>query len=148
MANRREGPDRGVSGRPGSLPWREDPVILGRMRDGQRWRASGLSAPEIAQKLDVHVSVVYEDRNRLIELVKEEAANAVEQHILNLRQQANEIKDALEGTDRRSLNVGQLRGLLRQIEMDIAKLDGSLIERRETKVDADGLTFTLNLTGP
>ena|SRR5215472_4325503 len=147
MANGRTGPARGVSGRPGELPWDQDQVILERMQEGARLRSHGLTPPEIGLKLGISRTQVYEDRNRLLELRKQQALSAVDEHIENLRQQALEIRQALEGTDRRSMNVGQLRGLLRQIEMDIAKLDGSLVDRRETKLDADGVTFTLNLTG-
>jgi len=140
-------PKKGVHGNPGQLPWQEDPDILARMQEGARLRSHGLTAPEIALKLGIGRTQVFEDRNRLLELRKEEAKDAVQHHIENLQQQAAEIRQALASTDTRSLNVGQLRGLLRQIEMDIAKLDGSLIERKETKLEADGVTFTLNLTG-
>ena len=140
-------PRKGVSGNPGQLPWQEDPEILARMQEGARLRSHGLTAPEIALKLGIGRSVVYEDRERLLELRREEAKDAVQQHIENLQQQAAEIREVLKDTNRQSLNIGQLRSLLRQIEMDIAKLDGSLVERKETKLEADGLTFTLNLAG-
>ena len=147
MSNGRTGPSRGSSGNPGQLPWQEDPDILARMQEGARLRSHGLTAPEIALKLGIGRTQVFEDRKNLLELRKEEAKDAVQHHIENLQQQAAEIREVLKDTNRQSLNVGQLRGLLRQIEMDIAKLDGSLIERKETKLEADGVTFTLNLTG-
>jgi hypothetical protein len=147
MADGQPNPTKGVQGNPGQLGWQEDPAILARMQEGARLRSHGLTAPEIALKLGIARSMVYEDRNRLLKLRKEEAKDAVQHHIENLQQQAAEIRKALDSTDTRSLNVGQLRGLLRQIEMDCAKLDGSLVERKETKLDADGVTFTLNLTG-
>lgn len=145
MTNARTGPSRGTAGRPGALPWDEDGHILERMQEGAKLRSQGLTSPEIAVQLGISRTQVYEDRNRLLALRKEQAVEAVDEHIENLRQQQREIIKALQGTDRRSLNVGQLRGLLRQIEMDVAKLDGSLVERKETKLDAEGLTFTLNL---
>jgi hypothetical protein len=115
------------------------------MQEGAKLRSRGLTGPEVALRQGIDLSVVYDDRNRLVELRGEQATAAVDEHIENLRQQQREIVAALEDTDSRSLNVGQLRGLLRAIEMDIAKLDGSLIERREDKVQLDGTTFTLNL---
>lgn len=145
MANHRTGHTRSEHGRQGNLPWQKDQVILDRMQEGAKLRAQGLTGPEIALRQGIDLSVIYDDRKRLLELRKEAAVDAVEEHIENLRQQQREIVQALERLDRRSANVSHLRSLLRQIEMDIAKLDGSLIERKETKVDAEGLTFTLNL---
>src|SRR5579859_6922906 len=112
MANRTTGPERGEHGRHGQRPWRETPDILARMQEGARLRSHGLTGPQIALQLGISVPVVYEDRDRLLELRREQASAAVDEHIENLRQQAAEIRRDLEGTDRRSLNVGQLRGLL------------------------------------
>lgn len=133
MASEQKDPKKGTQGNPGQLPWQEDPDILARMQEGARLRSHGLTAPEIALELGIGRTQVYEDRNRLLELRKEQAVAAADEHIENLRQQAVEVRAALADTDTRSLNVGQLRGLLRQIEMDIAKLDGSLVDRKEVK---------------
>lgn len=131
MANRTTGPERGERGRTGQRPWQEDPAILERMQEGAKLRSQGQTAPEIALLQKVHISVVYEDRKRLLELRTSEAKEALEEHIENLRQQQREVIQTLSKTDRRSVNVAPLHGLLRQIEMDIAKLDGSLVDRRE-----------------
>lgn len=135
------------SGRLSVVPWREDPEILGRLEQVARAMAGGKSMAHAARELGMPYTSLVEDWHRILELQAERAPNALNEHIASLRQQQQDIIAALEGTDKRSLNVGQLRSLLRQIEMDIAKLDGSLVERRESKLEAEGVTFTLNLTG-
>ena len=152
-------PKKGVQGNPGQVPWQEDPDILARMQEGARLRAQGLTGAEIALRQGIGRTQVYEDRKNLLELRKEQALAASDEHIENLRQRIAEldrigqqVKQMLDDTDQRSLNRGALAAQLRQIEkdkasieMDIAKLDGSLVEKRETKLEADGVTFTLNL---
>lgn len=137
------------------LSWRQDQNILGRMRAGWDLMCQGLTRAEIGFRLGISVETVSQDRANMQELFAEERdANAdvvrasVEEHITNLRQLWTKVHEMLTSTDRKSLNRGALVGQLRAIEMDIAKLDGSLVERKEVKGDLEGVTFTLNIKPP
>jgi hypothetical protein len=139
MANHRTGRARGYSGQKGgshTIAWRQDQVILARIGQVRELRARKLTYLEIAATLEISADTVKEDLSRGIELAKDEAADALQIHLDALNQLAREIRSRLEATGNQSLNVGQLYGQLRQIEMDIAKLDGSLIDRQRLDVEA------------
>jgi hypothetical protein len=151
MPNNRTGHTRSESGRPGNLPWQKDQLILDRMQEGAKLRAQGLTGPEIALRQGIDLSVIYDDRKRLLELRKEAGIDATDEHIENLRQQQREAHGDLERTDFRSVNRASLRSLIRQYEIDIAKLDGSYVERKEVKGEirtVQSLLNTLEGNGP
>jgi DNA-binding transcriptional MerR regulator len=136
MANLRTGHTRGYRGQKGGahqIPWREDRDILARIAQVRRLRSHGLTVPEIALRLEVSPDTVKDDFNRDKELAAENATDAREEHIGNLRELWRMTHDLLKDTDAKSLNKSALVGQLRQIEMDIAKLDGSQIDRSEVE---------------
>lgn len=116
-------------------------------------RAKRLTRPEIALIQGVSIETVKEDRARLLELRKSEAVGAVDAHIEQLQALADQIQAKLDGGPVEVVRTGptgkeytvevedraQLLRELRQIEMDIAKLDGSLVERREDKHEISNL---------
>jgi len=75
------------------------------------------------------------DLARLRDLRREEAIEAVEEHVQNLQALKRRAYELLDGTDSRSLNRSAILGVLRQIEMDIARLDGSLLGRVRDDVE-------------
>lgn len=147
MANHTTGQRRGQSGRPGSRPWHEDPEILARIERVGRLKAAGHTNPTIAIQTGTSVETVKADWAHLRELRRESAVSALEEHLENLRSIKQMIHGLIEDTDNRSLNIGQLVSQLRQIELDIAKLDGSYVQR--TELSANGpVTFTLKINEP
>ena len=116
-------------------------------------RARGLSAPEIALRLAVSTSTVREDARRLLELRAEDARSALERHLENLTELQRRLHrelDALviEETDEGELRVreqserARLFAEIRQVEMAMARLDGSLKERI---VHSGDVSFTLDI---
>src|SRR5579863_356494 len=136
MANHTTGSARGYRGQKGgahTLPWRENRDILARIATVRRLKSQGLSNPEIALRLNVNAATVWEDTQRDKELAAESVTDAREEHIGNLRELWRMTHDLLKDTDAKSLNKSALVGQLRQIEMDIAKLDGSQVDRSEVE---------------
>ncbi len=132
MANARTGSARGYRGQKGgshTLPWRQDREILARIAQVRRLKSHGLNVPEIALRLEVSTETVYADLVRDRELAAENVTDAREEHLTNLRELWQQTHELLEATGNQSLNKSALVGQLRQIEMDIAKLDGSLVDR-------------------
>lgn len=113
------------------LPWREDPEIIARMQEVAELRAAGNSLPMVARKLGLAVSTVYEHWDRWLELVRERAESKAGEHVVQLEALKARIVRELDDAGRQSLNRSALIAQLRQVEMDIAKLDGSLVERKE-----------------
>ena len=120
-------------GEVGQRPWREDPDILKRVEQVWDLSAEGNKPPLIATQLGIALSTVYEDLDRYVELYQERAESKVAERVSNLEALKRRILRQLQSTGSQSLNVGQLLNLLRQVEMDIAKLEGSLVERKEVK---------------
>ncbi len=153
MANPRTGRTKGYAGQRGGahqIPWREDREILARIAQVRRLRAQHLTIPETAQRLGVSTTTVSDDIQRDRELAVEDARDARDLHVANLHEQAKEQRGEIERIERllaetseRSLNVSGLVGQiqaarreLRALEMDAAKLDGSLVERQKVDVEA------------
>lgn len=160
MANARTGRAKGESGRPGQLPWQQDPEILQRIRRVVELRSNGRTLAEVAAELDVSLETAKADWARLKELRKEEAVDALEQHIETLQRLKAQLHAELdrlvvytdrEGDERVSDRQERARiyESIRKVEMDIARLDGSLVERKElTGKDGAPLTFTLEIPKP
>jgi len=132
MSNPRTGSTKGYRGQKGGshqIPWRDDREILARIGQVRRLKSQGLTAPEIALRLNVSRETVFSDLQRDRELAAESATDAREEHLANLRELWRHTYELLAQTGNQSLNKSALVGQLRQIEMDIAKLDGSLVDR-------------------
>ena len=132
MANTTTGRARGYRGQKGgahTLPWRENHEILARIPQVRRLKAKGLTMFEVGQRLGISEETVKLDLGRDKELAAENASDAREEHIGNLRELWRQTHELLEATGNQSLNKSALVGQLRQIETDIAKLDGSFVER-------------------
>lgn len=153
MANLRTGHTKGYRGQKGGahqIPWRQDQEILRRIAEASRLRSEQLRTPEIAARLGVSEYTVLADLQHDLELQREGAETARERHIANLEQQSRghheelaRIEALLQETSERSLNVSGLvsariacRREIRQIELDIGKYDGSLVERQRVEVEA------------
>lgn len=147
MANTRTGIARGTRGRRRSLRWDSDPEVLGRMASGERLRAQGLTRAEIAVHLAVSQHTVSKDLARLIDSRRAAGFEAVDDHIASLMALKRRAWEMLESgpvlvpyTDpsgktkyKEVEDRSALLAQLRSIEMDIAKLDGSLVQRTEVK---------------
>ena len=136
---------KGQRGKPGQVPWREDKAILDRMEEVADLRMGGKSYPAIALALSVSLATAHADWQRWKELYAERVEDRTEEHVANLEALKRKVLALIDDTANNSLNKSALVAQLRAIEMDMAKLDGSLVERKETKLEAEGLTFTLNL---
>jgi hypothetical protein len=145
MANKRTGVSRGTHARHGTLGWRDDPEIMDRIAEVGRLKAKGWYHHEIARKVGISTQTVTTDWQRVLILKREQAIEPLNQHIDNLRELARLIHEKIDGgpvlvtktaPNGKEFTVevedrAQLVAQLRQVEMDLAKLDGSLIERKE-----------------
>src|SRR5215472_12327407 len=154
MANRRTGTSRGESGRPGTLPWREDPLILERINLVRTLRAQGFKTAAIVGPVnelmrsrgapEITYDTVRWDNHRIKELLAEERAEAIEveeearqAHIEALEEVKRQAWLAVNSASAASLNRSAYLNTIRATEETIAKLDGSFVERKETKLDAE-----------
>jgi hypothetical protein len=111
--------------------WRRDKAILDRMTKVAEMKLAGLTDAHIALKLDVTTKTVQRDRQRLVELRQDKAIAATDKHIESLETLKAKLMEQLNRTNSSSVNVGALFRELRQIEMEIARLDGSLNQKIE-----------------
>lgn len=125
----------GRSGATKQLPWREDASVLDAMDAVVKLHSEGVSMPQVAKRLGIPVSTCYDHWNRGLELRKERVTEAVNDHIAEMYAFLGRLYAELDQAESRSLNKGQILGQIRQTYMDIAKLDGSMIDRKEVKGD-------------
>lgn len=125
----------GRTGHTKQLPWREDPEVLDAIDRVVEMHSKGISLPRCSQTLGIPIASTYRYWNCALELRKERVTEAVNDHIAELYALLQIHYNELEAADRRSQNKGVILGAIRQTIMDIAKLDGSLVDRKEVKGD-------------
>jgi hypothetical protein len=145
--NRRTGVARGRSGRPGSLKWRVDPVVLERVDLVRSLAARGYTTAEMLPVvvawcgergiLPVSMSTLHADRGRARELLAEERAETAgteqqlrEGHLEALRELQRQAWIAFLAADARSANRAGFLSVIRASRETMAKLDGSYAPAR------------------
>ena len=136
-----------VKGEKGQRPWQKIPEVMQRVVKVHELTMQRLPAFEIASQLDVSERTVEDDRKRYRQYAREHLVADVDNHVERLGHLSRKAWEMLNETDSRSLNKSAILAQLRQIEMDIAKLDGSLKEKLEVDTDQP-ITFTLNIQRP
>ena len=106
MANHTTGRARGYRGQKGgahTLPWRENSDILARIPQVRRLKAKGLTRYQIATAVGIDEATVDLDLKRDRELAVENATDARQDHIENLRELWRETHELLSATGMQSL---------------------------------------------
>lgn len=148
MGNRRTGWTRGERGRHGTLPWREDPLILERVNLVRTLKAQGRRYSEMLDTVnelmrtrgapEVTVDTIQEDYARVRALLAEERAEAAQveddarqRHIEALEEVIRQAWTAFQSASAASLNRSAYLNTIRAALETIGKFDGSLKDRIE-----------------
>jgi hypothetical protein len=144
--NRRTGPARGRSGRPGSIPWRDDPVVRERVNLVRSLTAQGYTSNRMLPVitawcrergvLPVTLSTVFDDRVRARELLCEERLSAAsterevqDAHLDELREVQVQSWSAFFAAGKGSNRAGYLNAVRGAVEA-MMRLDGSAAPAR------------------
>lgn len=149
--NRRTGPSKGThSGRRrGQLAWFKDPLILERVRIVRGLMARGytieLMLPPVNRYMAEHGApevtswTVEEDIKRARVQMEAEIHGDSIVHLERLGHIHRRSLQVFETTAANSLNRSAYLNTARGAVMDMAKLDGSLVERKESKMEVANL---------
>jgi len=158
---------RGIEAK--QVPWRQDPIILDRIRVGAAPWLEGRSPAECLAVVNQYLAArypdeppiaktaLYEDRQHFIELRKEQAPAAADHHLAEYDHAMEEAWRAFRDTKNQSLNKSAFLSLIAGIVERKAKLDGSLrpdaatvqvnIESAQVEIVAVALDASLDEAG-
>lgn len=152
MANHRKGRARGYNGQKGgahTLAWDQDPIILGRieagidpwMRDRPLRECLAVVNAWLAQthpdEPPITLDTLQADRSRALELRARRTVDRAEEHLAKLDKASQIAWERLDKQKDGSQNVTGLINAIVGIVEKKAKLDGSLVERKQTAVTGD-----------
>lgn len=148
--NRRRGRVRGTRAgtRRGTLPASQDPVILQRRQMAAQLWIAGRSGRQIQQAINtwlesigerpVSMETIYNDHDVIVKEWKKDYNESLEHtrntHVASLLRLKRVLLDKMNRSEDPSASVVTQ---LQKIEMDLAKLDGSLTERTHITMDAN-----------